>query len=854
MPELRAALGRGVILGAGATTPAPWADAPRVVIDDETLRGPATTLDVLHEMWANRKPVVLELRVDRDALRSPEIDDRPAHALTPSFEFARERLYFLVRANNYDAREDPPRWWHAEETNGVCADGGPRTAWLVPGRRVVHRFAIESGRTAPDIDPDASALHSLAADQRAAVLHPGGPARIMAPAGSGKTTVLTARFRHVVVERGYGPDNVCALAYNKRAQLEMLGRLADLSGAAHRKIRTLNSFGYDILKRAQPRVRVIEEPDVRRRIEPHVSVRHRTNTDALAPYLEALEEVQLGLRDPHRVEATRGDVDGFAAMYDHYRDGLVRDGAVDFDGQISGAVEVLLRDPALRAAVQRECRHLLVDEFQDLCPAHLLLVRLVAAPAFDVFGVGDDDQVIYGYKGATPDYLIRFADFFPGAEDHPLEVNYRCPPAVVDAATMLLAHNRRRVDKMIRAGRARVDGDNPLRVERIAGDELAPAAVDLIAERLAAGAAPEDIAVLCRVNAGLLPVQILAHERAISVTETVGEEFLGHTGVRAALAYLRIACAVRDNDQLRGGDIGEVVRRPSRRINSRAVDRIRNRRWTLATLRAHANRLPDQDADRLELFVAELERLGGVAKRQGTAAVLRAVRDDVGLGVAMGALDASKKGRDASHLDDLTALVAIASAHSDPSTFEAWLREHLRGARGDTSRQVGRVTLSTVHRVKGMEWPHVIVLGAHEGLMPHRLADDREEERRIFHVALTRCRRDVVVLADAVARVPFVDDLTTPPDPQQEQQPLPIAAAVVDSLLADALKQWRRERARSDGVPAYVVMHDATLNEIVAARPDSIVHLGRVAGIGPTKLDRYGADILAVLRGTSAGV
>src|SRR4029077_4886451 len=130
---------------------------------------------------------------------------------------------------------------------------------------------------------------------------------------------------------------------------------------------------------------------------------------ALRPYLEALEEVGLGLRNPTRVENQRGDVEGFAAMYEQYREGLARDDAVDFDGQIVGAIEALLRGPALRGEGQRECRHLLVDEFQDLRPAHLLLVRLVAAPAFDAFGVGDDDQVISGYYGADSRFLTHLA-------------------------------------------------------------------------------------------------------------------------------------------------------------------------------------------------------------------------------------------------------------------------------------------------------------------------------------------------------------------------------------------------------------------------------------------------------------
>ena len=223
------------------------------------------------------------------------------------------------------------------------------------------------------------------------------------------------------------------------------------------------------------------------------------------------------------------------------------------------------------------------------------------------------------------------------------------------------------------------------------------------------------------------------------------------------------------------------------------------------------------------------------------AALLRSIRDDVGLGVAMGTLDNSGHGRDSSHLDDVTALLAIAAVHPDLATFEIWLREHLQGvAVGEDPRAAGQVTLSTVHRVKGLEWERVIVLGAHEGLMPHRLTDDIEEERRVFHVALTRCRTQVVLLADAAAPTPFIDDLTTEPAPILAAVPgvesrlersrrtapsgsfvAPAAAAGESSELVDALRAWRLERSRSDGVPAFVVLHDSTIQEIAAAKPGS---------------------------------
>ena len=123
-----------------------------------------------------------------------------------------------------------------------------------------------------------------------------------------------------------------------------------------------------------------------------------------------------------------------------YRSTLADAGLVDFDEQIYRAIEILITDPDARAAAQARCRLLLVDEFQDLNPAHMLLIRLLSSPAYNCFGVGDDDQVIYGYSGATPEFLIHFATYFPGAGHHALEVNYRCPQAIITAATHLVSY------------------------------------------------------------------------------------------------------------------------------------------------------------------------------------------------------------------------------------------------------------------------------------------------------------------------------------------------------------------------------------------------------------------------------
>ena len=186
---------------------------------------------------------------------------------------------------------------------------------------------------------------------------------------------------------------------------------------------------------------------MRRIIGALVTFPRRRNTDPVAPWIEALGLARLGLVDPEVVERRYdGDVDGFASMFPASTGSpSTGRGPSTSTSRYSAPSRCCSPTRSPVAAAERASRVLLVDEFQDLTPAHLLLVRLLAGAELVVFGVGDDDQTIYGYNGADPAWLIDFAALFPGAGDHPLEVNYRCPDGIVDAADRLLRHNRRRV-------------------------------------------------------------------------------------------------------------------------------------------------------------------------------------------------------------------------------------------------------------------------------------------------------------------------------------------------------------------------------------------------------------------------
>ena len=868
-------LGRWVLVAPDAPAPAGWDGLDRVLVDSDDVRAPHRAVAELRAHALGRTPLIVEIEPSHLVLLGrAETLDEPPHELGPRVELLRSTLLHVLTANAVDATgATTPHWWVLDRavalgaspaTDGrgdlvlpdgrrVWVDGGPvRFTAPVDGVAVLHRVAIEHGSLEPFGSNDTTA--DLAPDQLAAVVHDGGAARIIAPAGSGKTRVLTERARHLLRQWGLPSTAVSLVAFNKRAQEEMRARTADLPGL---QVRTLNAIALAIVNGTAPfarqprRFETVDEGEVRRIIGRLVKFPRKRNADPVATWIEALSLARLGLKDPATVERLYdGDVEGFEQVLPRYRRELDRAGKVDFDEQVQRAIELLLTDADARAAAQRACRVMLVDEFQDLTPAHLLLVRLLAGPDAAVFAVGDDDQTIYGYNGADPTWLIEFGQLFPGAGEHPLEVNYRCPADVVDAAATLLRHNAVRVPKTIRAastatGLTIEDGDAPVATT-----------VDIVSAAVAGGRPPGDIAVLTRVNSMLAPVQVALGVAGVPVVGGVGREFLDRTAVRAALAWLRLATA---DGSFSPDDVAEALRRPSRSMHPNVANWVGEQRSIEALHRLAGRITAERDAQRVEEFTADIERLQSIAARRGTTgAILGALREQMGLATSIASLDTHRRGMNrAAQNDDLTAIAQLAELQPDPRAFEAWLRAGV-----NRPWQAGGVTLATVHRVKGQEWPLVVVHQADADQFPHRLADDEEEERRVFHVAITRAGERLHIVPDTRPS-PFLHELTHEPVPRAARRPVtsappPSAPAPRpgqqlqgdEAALFAGLKELRRHLAA--GKPAYTVLPDAALEAIAKLRPSTLDELARVKGVGPAKLERYGEALLQAVAAVTA--
>jgi DNA helicase-2/ATP-dependent DNA helicase PcrA len=341
-------------------------------------------------------------------------------------------------------------------------------------------------------------------------------------------------------------------------------------------------------------------------------------------------------------------------------------------------------------------------------------------------------------------------------------------------------------------------------------------------------------------------------EAGVPVRAHVGPEVLTRTGLRTALAYLRIAA---DPDRISAADLNDTLRRPARRLGgviaagaATSLDRV-------------ARRITSVDAEHrvaLRRYVDDLALLAGLVRSGAdSTAVVAAVRDHIGLGLALDALD-RRRGRPegSSHGDDLAALSDLAALQPDPRLLPGWLTDRLHRSSAERDGVAGGaasggpasgVTLSTVHRVKGREWDVVVIVGLHAGLVPHRLCDDLEEERRVLHVGLTRARQHLVLVSDPERPSPLLPELLGTLRP-------PGAATPDEAAVLEALRVWRRERAAADAVPAFLVAHDRTLTELARRRPQDPAALRSCHGIGPARLERYGDELLAILTTDAHGV
>jgi DNA helicase II / ATP-dependent DNA helicase PcrA len=604
---------------------------------------------------------------------------------------------------------------------------------------------------------------SLNNAQRAAVEHPGGPLLVVAGAGSGKTRVLTARVAWLL-ERGVRPEAVLAFTFTNRAAREMRARLELPLGDAARAlwVGTFHATAVRILRREArvlglPSGFVIYDREDQEDVVREILKRLELPEDPFRPgaVLGKISDAKNALATPEDMARTASPPFGtrLADVYEEYQRVLRAAGALDFDDLIAESVRLLNDRPEIGARYARRFEHVLVDEYQDTNHAQFLLIRALASHHKNLFVVGDDDQSIYGWRGANLANVLEFETAFPGAHVVRLEQNYRSTANILRAANAVIENNRARKGKTLWCERE--DGAKIRFV--LAADEVDEArrVRAVLADHVKRGGALRDVAVLYRTNAQSRAIETELRQARMPYEIVGGVSFYQRREVKDLLAYLRLV--VNPSDAV---SFWRVWNTPRRGLGAAVRAQVEARVQETGTAPTEALR------DLVERGALARAASAGASAFLDLLAELRARADEpVDVLFArllersdyLASLESDEDAADRKANVRELGVAAEAFAQSAVGGLEDFLAESALITDADrVDEAADRVLLLTAHNAKGLEFPVVVVAGLEEGLFPHAssLEDgaEIEEERRLFYVALTRARDRVVLTAAAYRR------------------------------------------------------------------------------------------------------
>ena len=624
---------------------------------------------------------------------------------------------------------------------------------------------------------------NLNPEQHAAVTHVDGPLVVLAGAGSGKTRVITQRIAHLLREGHATPTQILALTFTNKAANEMRERVAELIGtrsASRVFLGTFHAFCLRVLRREIERMgyrknfSVSSESDVRtimrRVLEDMDGVKDSFSPKLFLERITAIKNSGEPSDSPEEGEEKDSDTETEAkyrkwlpAIYEKYQSALRAANTLDFDDLLVLTVDLWAKHAEVLERYRKRFRYILVDEYQDTNAVQYRLLRALAGEAGNLFVVGDDDQSIYGWRGADIRNILDFESDYPNAKAVKLEQNYRSTQTVLDAANAIIVRNKQRRPKKLWS--ALGEGRAIDRIVTADSESEAGTVVEWLQHIVrGTGASFGDFAVLYRSNIQSRPFEVAFRRAGIPYVVRGGQDFFERAEVRDVLAYLR--AIINPNDE---AAVLRVINMPRRGVGDAALHQIHDvcredgvsfskgmrraqERGLLSSRAAHGI---DAFLDLLNIYRGQFDRreraipdlIQGLIEASGYRAELRRA--------------AKTPGQWIQRSENLDAVVQAAEQYCE-STRKPSLTEFLDQCsleppdepRSGEHRDERSATLMTIHSAKGLEFPFVFIVGVEEGLMPHEknaMGPGLEEERRLFYVALTRAQRHVT-LFEAIER------------------------------------------------------------------------------------------------------
>jgi DNA helicase-2/ATP-dependent DNA helicase PcrA len=588
--------------------------------------------------------------------------------------------------------------------------------------------------------------------QDEAIKHGNGPCMVLAPPGSGKTLIVTERTRYLIEESGVRPDQILVITFTRYAAREMKERFERLTAGKNYPVTfgTFHSIFYGILKCAYG----IGANNLMSEKESSVllqEVLDQTNIES-TPEVEDEEELvrellrEVGmvknglchLKDFHSKYLTQDEFAEVFRSYEHQKKELKK---FDFDDMLVQCYALFRKKPEILQGWQKRFRYILIDEFQDINRVQYEVIRMLAAPRYNLFVVGDDDQSIYGFRGAKPELMLYMKQEFPSLRTISLTVNYRSTEFITGAAARVILHNDTRFYKRVQSFRGR--GQNVHVQEVLDEQEEAQYVTEEIQKKLDQGIKPGEIAVLFRaaVQARMISEILSEHRIPFEMRDYV-TNFYRHFIVKDMMAYLQLAAGKRDRSLFL-----TICNRPLRYLARNSME---NRQVNFEDLRKF---YCDKDwmLDIIDQFDVDVRMM----KNMAPYAAIQYIRKKIGY-------DDFLKEYAEKHQISWKQLMDVMAELEERSknfkSYDEWeihiakytqeLEEQQAKARKIKGERENKVQLMTIHSAKGLEFEDVFVIHANEGEIPHQKAekkDEIEEERRLFYVALTRAKNNLCI-------------------------------------------------------------------------------------------------------------
>lgn len=600
--------------------------------------------------------------------------------------------------------------------------------------------------------------------QSEAVHYVDGPCLVLAGAGSGKTSVITRKIAFLIEKCSVPARNIAALTFTNKAAREMKERVGGLvKGKAARglTVSTFHNLGLNIIRREaktlgfKPGFSIFDAEDARALLKElmlkdgeldsdHLNmVQHQISTwknDLVTP--ESAEELA---QSPAELTMVR--------IYERYNQALRAYNAVDFDDLILVPVHLFNTRPEILARWQRKIQYLLVDEYQDTNSSQYLLVKQLVGGRNGLTVVGDDDQSIYAWRGARPENMVLLKEDFPTLHLIKLEQNYRSTSRILRVANHLIAHNPHEYDKALWSEMGLGD---EIRIVKCTNEEAEAerVATEILAHKLRTGGSFSNYAILYRGNhqGRLMEIKLQQHQVPYKISG--GSSFFGKTEIKDVMSYLRLLVNPDDDNAFL-----RIINTPRRQIGTstlEALGRFASERhislYTATDDIALQRHIPKQNLERLRTFRNWIERILEKCNGPEPVAAIEQMLEDIGYEAwlhqnASSAKAGEKRMDNVRYLVDSIRSMLERGDDGEPITIEdaiskLVLRDLLE--RQEEEETLDQVQLMTLHASKGLEFPHVYLVGMEEDLLPHRNSietDNIEEERRLAYVGITRAQR-----------------------------------------------------------------------------------------------------------------